>query len=203
MAIRMRTGSPPDQEIVRLRWLSQAACTDRLQRERRAQCSTQSWVIPRSTWHKSRTLTLPCQANHLFLPHNGRNITVDKLQSALATALNFDADFSALIFSQGPPTNPTPNQTLFDLEHLGRPDILEHDASLSRKDSYFGNALVFDAETFEETKQFWHGDMIDRYMLQNSKVGRQLSSKVTNPTYTFTTNAEAFRSVLYNIFWYA
>lgn len=136
---------------------------------------------------------LNTMANHQFLPHDGRNITREKIIYALTTALNFDEEVINLAFNQGITTNPQPNATWFDLDHLSRPDVLEHDASLSRQDSYSGNNALFDPEIFEQTKKFWYGEVLDRFMITNAKVGRQLQSKVSNPTYTFMQKVEGFR----------
>jgi hypothetical protein len=69
-------------------------------------------------------------ANHGFLPHDGKDITVDKTISALSTALNFDADLGKFLFDFAVTTNPDANATTFSLDDLSRHDILEHDASL-------------------------------------------------------------------------
>lgn len=69
-------------------------------------------------------------ANHGYLPHSGKAITQNKTVEALKAALNFAEDLSAILFEAAVGTNPTPNATTFDLDHLGRHNVLEHDGSL-------------------------------------------------------------------------
>lgn len=69
-------------------------------------------------------------ANHGYLPHDGKGITVNKTVDALKSALNFDPVLSSSLFEFAATTNPIPNATFFDLDHLSRHNILEHDASL-------------------------------------------------------------------------
>lgn len=69
-------------------------------------------------------------ANHGYLPHDGKNLTLDIVINALDTALNIDAELSTFLHGEAVTTNPTPNATTFDLDHLSRHNILEHDASL-------------------------------------------------------------------------
>ncbi|EME39570.1 hypothetical protein DOTSEDRAFT_159937 [Dothistroma septosporum NZE10] len=125
-------------------------------------------------------------ANHGMLPRDGRNITIEDVQYAMGKGLNYGEEIIKVTFEAAITTNPIPNSTWFDLWHLGRPHLLEHDASLSRRDSYLANASIFDQHTFDETKSFWKGETLDKMMLTNSKIGRQLASRVSNPTYTFT-----------------
>ncbi|KAK3703260.1 hypothetical protein LTR37_014600 [Vermiconidia calcicola] len=96
------------------------------------------------------------------------------------------------MFDQALVANPEPNATWFDLDHLNRHNILEHDASLSRSDAYFGNNHLFNQTIFDESRKYWTGPVIDSAMLGNSKIARQLQSKSTNPTYTCTDAVEHF-----------
>ena len=121
------------------------------------------------------------------------NITMEHVRHAMGKGLNYGEEIIRVTFEQAITTNPTPDATWFDLWHLGRPDMLEHDASLSRRDSYLGNASVFDQAAFDQTKSFWNGDTLNALMLTNSKIGRQLASRVSNPTYTFTEKTAGIR----------
>lgn len=69
-------------------------------------------------------------ANHGFLPHSGKGITANKTIDALFNALNIEKDLGQLLFNFAATTNPTPNATYFDLDHLSRHNVLEHDGSL-------------------------------------------------------------------------
>lgn len=69
-------------------------------------------------------------ANHGFLPHNGKNITLDDLVKGLSDGVNMDPGLAAFLFDFALTTNPEPNATVFSLDNLSRHNILEHDASL-------------------------------------------------------------------------
>lgn len=59
-------------------------------------------------------------------------------------------------------------------------------------DAFFGNNHIFDQQTFDETRVFWTGPVLDANMLANGKLARQIASKSKNPDYTFTSTTEAF-----------
>lgn len=131
-------------------------------------------------------------ANHGFLPHDGRNITKQTTVNALGSALNFNASLAELMFEMALVANPEPNATFFTLNQLNVHNVLEHDASLSRSDAFFGNNHVFNETIFNETRAYWTGPVLDANMLANGKVARQVSSKAFNPNYTFTSTIEQF-----------
>ncbi|CAG8941389.1 unnamed protein product [Penicillium salamii] len=131
-------------------------------------------------------------ANHGFLPHDGRNITRDTLVEGLHDALNFNSSLSSLMFDMGVVANPDPNATYFTLDHLNRHNVLEHDASLSRADAYFGSNHIFNETIFNETKAYWTSETLTPAMLANSKIARQINSKAYNPNYKFTSKTEQF-----------
>ncbi|KIW56940.1 hypothetical protein PV05_05552 [Exophiala xenobiotica] len=117
-------------------------------------------------------------ANHGFLAHDGKNLTEGKVVHALNSALGFDEALAKIMFQQALPANPRPNATFFTLDQLNRHNVLEHDASMSRLDAYFGN---------NHTE-----DILDTKQLANGKLIRQINSRTVNPSYTFTETIEAF-----------
>ncbi|KAI1421482.1 Chloroperoxidase [Xylaria sp. FL1777] len=131
-------------------------------------------------------------ANHGFLPRDGRNITRENAITALTEGLNFNPTLINIMFDQAIIANPEPNATWFTLDQLNKHNLLEHDASLSRSDAYFGNNHVFNQTVFDQTKTWWSEPIITADMLANAKVARQLSSKAWNPTYVFTLVTEEF-----------
>ncbi|KAI1414183.1 Cloroperoxidase [Hypoxylon sp. FL1857] len=154
--------------------------------------SSSGWEAPGPNDVRAPCPMLNTLANHGFLPHSGKGITVNKTIDALGSALNINANLSTLLFSFAATTNPQPNATFFDLDHLSRHNILEHDASLSRQDSYFGPADVFNEAVFNQTKSFWTGDIIDVQMAANARVVRLLTSNLTNPEYSLSDLGSAF-----------
>ncbi|KAJ3537846.1 heme-thiolate peroxidase [Fusarium decemcellulare] len=131
-------------------------------------------------------------ANHNYFPHNGRHITKEIAIKGFMEALNFDSPFSTLIFRPAVVVNPLPNATWFSLDMLSKHNILEHDASLSRLDAYFGNNHAFNPEVFNSSKRYWTDEIMNATMLASSKVFRQLESRAFNPTYRFTSLTDAF-----------
>ncbi|KAK3651443.1 hypothetical protein LTR56_005585 [Elasticomyces elasticus] len=131
-------------------------------------------------------------ANHGFLPHDGKNLTRDVVVKGLGDGLNFAPALVDIMFQQALPANPLPNATWFDLDQLNRHNVLEHDASLSRTDAYFGNNHIFNQTIFDESRRWWPDEVITAEHIGNSKLARQLQSKATNPEYKFTNTTEAF-----------
>ncbi|PYH94343.1 Cloroperoxidase [Aspergillus ellipticus CBS 707.79] len=141
-------------------------------------------------------------ANHNFLPHDGRNITREKIIDGLGSALNFDSSLASLMFDMAIVVNPQSNATWFTLDpnpnsaspsdQLNQHNILEHDASLSRSDFFFGNNHVFNQTIFNQTRQYWTNSTLTAQMLANSKLARQITSRTYNPTYTFTGKTQQF-----------
>ncbi|KAF3011310.1 hypothetical protein E8E14_001800 [Neopestalotiopsis sp. 37M] len=131
-------------------------------------------------------------ANHGFLPRDGSNITKDTAISALGNGLNFDAELAGIMWEQAIIANPVANSSFFTLDHLNRHNVLEHDASISRTDAYFGNNHVFNQTVFDTSRKYWTTEMMGPEALANSKLFRQIESRSTNPEYVFTTHTEPF-----------
>lgn len=123
---------------------------------------------------------------------DGRNLTKDNVVAGLGNGLNFDQSLAELMWEQAIIVNPEPNATFFTLDQLNVHNLLEHDASISRQDAYFGNNHVFNETIFEESIRYWPNEMLDANALAMAKVGRQVSSKAFNPTYRFTSSVENF-----------
>lgn len=68
-------------------------------------------------------------ANHGFLNHNGRNITLEQVQDAFSTYLNIDSSLAQVLYNDALTTKPA-NATVLDLDDLSTHGILEHDGSL-------------------------------------------------------------------------
>ncbi|KAH8892745.1 Cloroperoxidase [Thozetella sp. PMI_491] len=154
--------------------------------------SISEWTPPGSDDFRGPCPMMNTLANHGFLPHDGRNITEANIISGLGAALNFDSTLASLMFRMAIIANPEPNATFFTLDQLNVHNVLEHDASLSRSDAFFGNNHVFNQTIFDQTRVYWTAETLDANMLANGKVARQIESKAFNPNYTFTSNTEQF-----------
>lgn len=76
--------------------------------------------------------------------------------------------------------------------HLNRHNVLEHDASLSRTDNYFGSNHIFNQTKFDQTRRYWPEPVINITHMANAKIARQVESKSFNPEYRFTEQVEHF-----------
>ncbi|KAI1647035.1 Cloroperoxidase [Daldinia loculata] len=153
---------------------------------------TAPWEGPGPSDVRSPCPMLNTLANHGFLPHDGKSITVNKTVDALSSALNIAPELGSFLHKFAVTTNPQPNATTFDLNHLSRHNILEHDGSLSRQDSYFGPPDVFNEAVFNETKSYWTGDIITIQMAANARVARLMTSNLTNPEYSLSNLGSEF-----------
>lgn len=131
-------------------------------------------------------------ANHGYLPRSGGNITLENAVSALGQGMGFNASLATIMWQQAIFVNPAENATFFTLNELNVHNVLEHDASISRSDAFFGNNHVFNQTVFDFTQQYWVGDTLVPKNLVDGKLARQVESKAFNPDYRFTTTTEAF-----------
>ncbi|KAI8626984.1 Cloroperoxidase [Xylariaceae sp. FL1651] len=131
-------------------------------------------------------------ANHGFLPRNGRDITENQTVTALNQALNLKNDFGEFLWNAARLSNPAPNATTFNLDHLNRHNLFEHDGSLSRQDAYFGDWSRFNATVFNWTKAYWPGDTLDVQIVAAARASRHMRSNLTNPEYSLSDLGSGF-----------
>ncbi|KAL5333200.1 Chloroperoxidase [Aspergillus crustosus] len=144
-----------------------------------------AWKAPALGDSRSPCPLLNTLANHNYIPRNGRDITHDDMISALTRALNLNATLAEGMAAQAQSANPDKTAETFSLEHLNQHNVVEHDASLSRIDAYFGNPQPFSETAFSQSRKYWTASTVTAKMLANSKVARQLDSKAFNPTYSY------------------
>lgn len=95
-------------------------------------------------------------ANHGFINHSGRDNTIANLLPGLAACLNMGADFTIGIATAALPSSPNPLAGAFDLDDIDEHNFpIEHDASLSRQDAYFGNDYSFYQPNFDQVLSFY------------------------------------------------
>ncbi|KAE8306975.1 Chloroperoxidase [Aspergillus transmontanensis] len=131
-------------------------------------------------------------ANHGYLPHDGKNITEEHTIRALKVALNIEEELSQYLFQEALTTNPAENATTFSLNDLSRHNILEHDASLSRLDHYFGDNHDFNQKIFDQTRSYWPDPVISVQAAANAREARVKASNATNPTFALSELGLAF-----------
>ncbi|TVY75661.1 putative sterigmatocystin biosynthesis peroxidase [Lachnellula suecica] len=100
-------------------------------------------------------------ANHGFIPHDGKNMTLPILIAGLKNGMNVGADFATVIGSLGLMSVPDNLlATSFDLNQLDEHNFpIEHDASLSRADYYLNNGdnYSFNQTNFDQVLAFYEG----------------------------------------------
>ncbi|KAG4437127.1 hypothetical protein IFR05_007389 [Cadophora sp. M221] len=152
--------------------------------------TSRQWAPGGPTDERGPCPMLNTLANHGFLPHDGRNITKENAVFAMKTALNFDETFAEEFFAHGMKANPEPNGKFFTLNMLNQHNVLEHDASLSRQDAFFGDVQPFNQTIFDQTKQFWTADTLTLAMVASSMSARQLEMRSFNPEFVFTKTSQ-------------
>ncbi|KAK5164251.1 uncharacterized protein LTR77_009945 [Saxophila tyrrhenica] len=125
-------------------------------------------------------------ANHNFIPHDGKNNTIPVLLKGLAEGLNMGADFTVAVGGAGLLSSNDPLSGGFDLNDLDEHSFpIEHDASLSRQDFYFGDDHSFYAPNWNSVVSQFHGSKTDLKTAAKAKYSRVQDSEKRNPTFTY------------------
>ncbi|KAL6712178.1 hypothetical protein ACN47E_000055 [Coniothyrium glycines] len=126
-------------------------------------------------------------ANHNFIHHDGRNMTIPHLIQGLAAGLNMGADFTTVIGGAGLLASSNPLGGSFDLSDLSKHNFpIEHDASLSRVDAALGNHIPFDSATWQQTLSFFDGKATtDIPTASRAKYARFQDSLARNPQFVY------------------
>jgi len=126
-------------------------------------------------------------ANHGFLHHDGRNMTIPHLIKGLAEGLNVGADFTTAIGGVGLLSSPNPLGGAFDLSDLNQHNFpIEHDASMSRQDAALGNDQVFYNPNWQQYISVFDGKTVtDIPTASKAKFARYNDSLAKNPDFTY------------------
>ncbi|KAF4887686.1 putative sterigmatocystin biosynthesis peroxidase stcC [Colletotrichum fructicola] len=145
------------------------------------------WKAPGPGDQRSPCPTMNTLANHGFVPHDGRNITLDKLTKGVKDALNVAESRALNIFENALVVNPVPNATFFDLEMLHVHNVIEHDGSLSRRDAVFDPTNSFDKGTFDNfVSYFGNEQAINTSIIANARARHALYMSEINPSFSIT-----------------
>jgi len=114
-------------------------------------------------------------------------MTIPHLLVGLAEGLNMGADFTVAIGGAGLLSSPFPLEGSFDLNDLDQHNFpIEHDASMSRQDAYFGDDHSFYNPNWQQYIQFFNGKTVtDIPTASKAKFARYTDSKEKNPTFTY------------------
>ncbi|KAF0327313.1 hypothetical protein GQ607_005502 [Colletotrichum asianum] len=145
------------------------------------------WKAPGPGDQRSPCPTMNTLANHGFVPHDGRNITLVKLTKGVKDALNVAESRALNIFEDALVVNPVPNATFFDLEMLHVHNVIEHDGSLSRRDAVFDPTNSFDKGTFDNfVSYFGNEQAINTSIIANARARHALDMSEINPSFSIT-----------------
>ncbi|KAK5152710.1 hypothetical protein LTS14_008244 [Recurvomyces mirabilis] len=109
-------------------------------------------------------------------------MTIPHLLEGLAAGLNIGADFTTVAGAAGLLGSPDPASGSFDLDALDRHNFpIEHDASLSRQDAYFGDDYSFYRPNWQQVLSYYDGDSFTNIPhAAAARYSRVLSSRATN-----------------------
>ncbi|KAA8626385.1 Peroxidase-2 domain containing protein [Pyrenophora tritici-repentis] len=126
-------------------------------------------------------------ANHNFIHHSGKGMTIPHLIKGLAQGMNMGADFATLIGATGLLASADPLSLSFNLDDLNQHNFpTEHDVSISRPDAYFGDATAFNASVWNDYISFFSGKMsTDLDTTAIARFSRFENSKRYNPELVF------------------
>lgn len=120
-----------------------------------------AWTPPGPNDLRSPCPGLNSLANHGFLPHDGKGLTIPILIKGLQDGINVGPDFSTAIGAAGllsVPNNPL--ATSFTLKDIRKHNFpIEHDASLSRADFNLNNGdnWMFNQSIFDTVLKYYDG----------------------------------------------
>lgn len=126
-------------------------------------------------------------ANHGFIHHDGRNMTIPHLIKGLAEGMNIGADFTVAIGGAGLLSSPNPLGGAFDLDDLSQHNFpIEHDASMSRQDAALGNDQPFYNPSWQQYISFFNGKTVTEIpTASKAKFARYNDSLTKNPQFQY------------------
>ncbi|KAK3380963.1 Chloroperoxidase [Podospora didyma] len=127
------------------------------------------WTAPLSTDRRSPCPMLNVLANQGFLPHTGLNISLDQLYTAFNQSVNLEPTSAEI---------PSPSCS-----------VIEHDGSLSRADTYFGDNHSFNATIWNQTRSFFTEETISLATAAKARSARLwAAAAAVNPTFNLPLN---------------
>jgi len=126
-------------------------------------------------------------ANHAFIPHNGKNLTVPLLVQVMGEVFNISPELATIVSELGLLTAANPASGHFDLDDLDKHNLFEHDASLSRADfDLGGDDHTFRPDIFAKFLEFFDGmENVTIPVAAAARYSRVLDSRKNNPNFTY------------------
>lgn len=145
------------------------------------------WTPPASGDVRSPCPALNTLANHGIIPHDGRGLSIRMLQKAIGNTYNIGIDLSTAFSLFGMTTASRPWTGKFDLSDLGKHNMVEHDASLSRDDAQVsGDPVTFRPDIWAQVLEEWQG-MTNATIetAARARAKRVSDAKAQNPEITY------------------
>ena len=113
-------------------------------------------------------------------------MTLPQLLKGLAAGLNIGPDFTVAVGGLAMFSSPDPLGGSFDLNDLDQHNFpIEHDASLSREDAYFGNDYSFNSGIWDQTRSFFKNGKTALLPAALAIADRTADSKERNPEFVY------------------
>lgn len=114
-------------------------------------------------------------------------MTIPELISGLKTGINVGFDFTTVVGLMGLASAPNPSTFNFDLDNLDEHNfLLEHDASLSRGDFYFGDNHTFNQTIFDQILAYYQNTNVTTVPLASAaRYNRIETARPLNLTFTY------------------
>ncbi|RGP77035.1 hypothetical protein FLONG3_4864 [Fusarium longipes] len=138
------------------------------------------WKAPTSSDRRSPCPMVNSLANHGYLPRNGLNISLDDLIVAFTDSVNLDPAATTLVGKQALTTG---DGVTFNLDDLNKHGIIEHDGSLSRADTFFGDNHSFNETIWAQTSSHFTESTISIRTAAKARNERLKIAAATNPEY--------------------
>ncbi|KAF9262646.1 Cloroperoxidase [Marasmius fiardii PR-910] len=143
--------------------------------------SQHQFQAPTATDSRGPCPGLNTLANHGFLPHNGKNITLPIVLQAALDGFNVHPELLITAAKAALFTSNLVDQ--FELQDIALHGNIEHDASLSREDHALGNNLVFNETIFSTLANSNPGsDFYNTTSAAQVQKARLEQSRASNPS---------------------
>ncbi|CAP73291.1 uncharacterized protein PODANS_2_6870 [Podospora anserina S mat+] len=152
-----------------------------------------AFQAPSATDKRSPCPMVNALANHAYLPRDGSNVSLLKLIQAAKEGVNLAPDATLIVGLKALQTSTTGSWLTFNLDDLNKHGVIEHDASLSRKDVFFGDNHSFSPETWETVFKHFRG--LEKIPLQVAAAARKErveSARASNPEFSLTEDQNRF-----------
>ncbi|KAF6828103.1 hypothetical protein CPLU01_08700 [Colletotrichum plurivorum] len=150
------------------------------------------WAAPTAADRRSPCPMVNTLANHGYLPRNGLNVSLADLITGFTAAVNLDPAATTLVGQKALLTSTTGNNATFNLDDLNTHGIIEHDGSLSRKDTYFGDNHSFDQEIWASVASHFTESTISIPTAAKARAARLQAAAAANPDFSLDANGVQF-----------